>query len=113
MRTSLTVKNGRSPQRAERFEDRTRGRQFERLIFVSRHFAGPGIEELHYRSARSDLRFQVWSCGARDPGKQVAKQRWLVAHKFLGVRNITARPPFDHVAGERPRRTREANHRNL
>ena len=86
-------------------------RQHEFRVIVQIQFAAPGVEQLHRADSRGNLPLQVKNGRLGDLAQQLPKNLRLAIKKFLHRREAFLRPPFYHVARQRPGRSREAQHR--
>ncbi len=102
----------RHQQRRQRVEDRARVPDHARLVIVGGQGADPRIEDLNRLRASRDLRAEIAGHRRGELAQQLIESFWLVEHEGFHAREVTRRPPFDQVAGERERGSGEADHRH-
>ncbi len=86
----------------------------ERELFVrpAAQNASPGIENLYSLGTGLDLAVEVVNDRVRQMIQQAVHNLWLAIHELLGLPEILGRAPFNHIGGEGPRASGEADQGN-
>ena len=94
-------------------EHASRVRQHRAGVIVGGQRTRPRIEQLDHIDAGIDLRAQVTAENVREDRHEPIPQQRIAEEESLRAREVTRGPALDEVRGERERRTREADQRDL
>ncbi len=96
----------------KRLEDRARVLHDPRLVILRGKRSHPRIEQLDRLSACGHLCLEIRGHRERQLAEQQVERLRLGEHEGLDLLKAARRPAFDHVARQRERRARKADHRH-